>query len=213
MIGVTRGACPQSLVKNKSKWDRELAAAKQSRDKVRIRNAESKYAQLDVKMALETSFNEKCAYCESEINSVSFSHIEHFRPKSKFDTSCFEWSNLLLACSRCNSKAHKGDHFPEVKDGGPLIDPSAEDPNQHMTFVYDRGTKLALANPTTVRGTTTVSLFGLNVRKALLKRRSNFVRKLLALKAVCGNDPEALALLASAKAANAEYSAWALALT
>lgn len=209
MILVKRGACPASLLKNKGKWDGELAIARKSGDKNRIKKAEGNYAQADVKAELEVLFREKCAYCESEINSVSYGHIEHFRPKSRFPAYCFEWTNLLLACGRCNSKAHKGDKFPETSDGGPFIDPSVEDPGVHLNFVYGAIAKLALVEPKTTRGRTTTTIFGLNTRKALLKRRTNWVRNILALKVLAGNDPEALELLANAKASTAEFSAWA----
>jgi uncharacterized protein (TIGR02646 family) len=212
MIRVHRGGCPASLLKHKAGWDTKLASARISGIKNDIRKVEGNYAQTDVKDALEALFNGKCAYCESEINSVSYTHIEHYRPKSKYHTLCFEWTNLLLACARCNSKAHKGDLFPEAAERGPLLDPSAEEPRDHLKFIYDSTAKLALVEPRTDRGTTTARLFGLNTRKALLKRRTNFVRRVLALKVLAGTDADALELLADATSPSSEYSAWAMSL-
>jgi uncharacterized protein (TIGR02646 family) len=48
----------------------------------------------------------KCAYCETRIEQ---SHVEHYRPKSKYFWLAYSWDNLLLACSTCNT--HKSDHF------------------------------------------------------------------------------------------------------
>jgi len=62
-----------------------------------------------VKTDLEKIYNKKCAYCESSICAVSYSHIEHYRPKNKYYWLAYAWDNLLLSCQRCNTI--KGQEF------------------------------------------------------------------------------------------------------
>tara|TARA_R110000744_G_scaffold812_4_gene3060 strand:- start:1908 stop:2771 length:864 start_codon:yes stop_codon:yes gene_type:complete len=72
------------------------------------------FKNIEVKKALETLFNGKCAYCESDVITTSAIDKEHFRPKTsiKDRTSkksirgyywlAADWDNLLLACAHCN---------------------------------------------------------------------------------------------------------------
>lgn len=209
MIKVARGAKPTSLKNNGATWLAQLIAALASGNKAAIDIAFSRYGQPDVKSALEVAFNEKCAYCESEINSITYGHIEHFRPKSKYPKQTFNWNNLLLSCPRCNDKQHKGDKFPTANSDGPLVDPCSEDPNNFFDFVYDPVSKLALTKPKNNRAITTGKIFGLNVRKALVRRRSNLIRNLVLIKQHAATDPEALAIITEAKLQKSEFSAWA----
>jgi len=67
----------------------------------------------------------KCNYCESRIEHSATLQVEHYRPKAKvesgdndhIETSGYywlglEWTNLLLACPKCNGKNAKGNKFP-----------------------------------------------------------------------------------------------------
>jgi uncharacterized protein (TIGR02646 family) len=82
---------------------------------------------------LKEMFYEKCAYCESKIKHISPIHIEHFYPKSEFYNQMFEWGNWLLACPLCNS--NKGSKFPYCDDNPCFIDPTLENPNEHIDFL------------------------------------------------------------------------------
>lgn len=83
------------------------------------------YRHDDVVEALETIYHKKCAYCESKRKNAPL-QVEHFRPKKEVTEDAthegyfwlsYEWSNLLLACSDCNSQGNKGNHFPIEKTG------------------------------------------------------------------------------------------------
>lgn len=85
----------------------------------------SAYKCEDVKEALETLFNKKCAYCESSYKSVISIQIEHFRPKKRIaEESTHEgywwlassWDNLLPSCVHCNGAEY---HKLEMIDGEP----------------------------------------------------------------------------------------------
>ncbi len=65
--------------------------------------------------------------------------IDHFRPLAHYPEHAFEWKNLLLACSRCNSN-DKRDRFPIDEHGQPLlIDPTNDEPLDHLEFVPANG--------------------------------------------------------------------------
>lgn len=81
--------------------------------------------------ALETLFNSKCAYCETDTSAGAPLQVEHFRPKAKTEGDAthkgyywlaYEWSNLTLGCSSCNR--NKGNHFP-IK-GNRINDPQLD---------------------------------------------------------------------------------------
>jgi uncharacterized protein (TIGR02646 family) len=179
-----------------------------SNDKEGIKDAEKKYNHSEVKQALEEMFQGKCAYCEAVISHVSYGDIEHFRPKSKFPEKCFEWDNLLLACSICNGKQQKGDNFPEATDDGPLVNPVDEDPEDFFSFDYNPATQLAEINWKNQRGETSAKIYGLN-REKLIRHRSEIVIRLLFLaKKATNGDEEAKNLLLKACQADAEYAAF-----
>ena len=70
----------------------------------------------------------RCMYCEDNTGV----DVEHFWPKSKFPARTFSWMNYLLACPQCNSN-YKRAKFPRSIGGDPLlIDPTAEDPSDHL---------------------------------------------------------------------------------
>lgn len=73
------------------------------------------YTRLSIRAELERLYHNKCAYCESQINTTADGNIEHFRPKNEIDTGTEkltpgyywlggDWDNLLLSCTRCNQK-------------------------------------------------------------------------------------------------------------
>lgn len=81
------------------------------------RNAQTKayvfanYKGADVIAALNTLFNNKCAYCEGKNTSTGPIDVEHFRPKGGVEGElnhpgywwlATEWTNLLSSCIDCN---------------------------------------------------------------------------------------------------------------
>ncbi len=70
---------------------------------------------------LKEIYHNKCGYCETKINAGFELQIEHYRPKKEVKEDSthkgyywlgYEWSNLLLACPKCNQQGAKGNHFP-----------------------------------------------------------------------------------------------------
>ena len=82
------------------------------------------------KDALRESTSGKCMYCESKMGDVSYAHIEHIKPKSKFSDLEFKWNNLGYSCQVCNT--NKGNKFEETT---PFINPYDENPEDYIVFL------------------------------------------------------------------------------
>lgn len=97
---------------------------------------------------------ERCMYCGDNQGT----DIDHHEPMARNPLRTFDWLNHLLACSHCNSH-HKRDRFPVDEHGRPLlIDPSAEDPFDHLMLSLTVGEYRAL----TGKGRESIEVFGLN---------------------------------------------------
>jgi uncharacterized protein (TIGR02646 family) len=114
----------------------------------------------DPRRALRDTLNtmapghQRCMYCgDSQGTSV-----DHFEPISRNRLRTFDWLNHLLACTFCNSN-QKGSRYPVDEDGRALlIDPSAEDPFDHLALSLSVGEY----RPRTRKGDETISVLGLN---------------------------------------------------
>lgn len=161
------------------------------------------YKHPDNKKTLKEASHDKCMYCESKISHVCYGDVEHIKPKSKYPSLEYEWSNLGLVCSKCNGiKKNKYD------EGTPYINPYEEDPSEHILALG----ALVKQKRGSERGEMTISErlgIGLN-RAQLLERRkerlssvqkaidscfrtTNTALKDLALKELrneCGTDKE-----------------------
>lgn len=83
----------------------------------------SHYRHQDIKAALTVSSHGKCAFCECIPSEGGYIAVEHFKPKSLYPSSTFEWSNFLPSCSQCNGS--KLDHDTVVE---PIVNPYDVDP-------------------------------------------------------------------------------------
>lgn len=71
----------------------------------------------EIRYILRKLYHNKCAYCEKTEYKPD---VEHYRPKKRITKVigngyywlCYEWTNLLPACSECNSKNGKWNQFP-----------------------------------------------------------------------------------------------------
>lgn len=112
------------------------------------------------KLALRTLLEQmapgvhRCMYCLDSVGT----DIDHFEPKSRRPLRTFCWHNLLLACSRCNSK-YKREQYPCDEFGQCLlIDPTLDDPSDHLLLLPEIGTFKAR----TRKGRTTEQVLHLN---------------------------------------------------
>ncbi|MBB5857641.1 HNH endonuclease [Amycolatopsis umgeniensis] len=104
----------------------------------------------------------RCAYCDSFVKAVAFEHVEHINPKGKFPELVVEWSNLTIACPKCNE--YKGDYHSEQ---APLLNPYVDDPCEHLMFAGP----LIFSRPADDRGQVTVVKLKLS-RMELVESRS-----------------------------------------
>lgn len=106
----------------------------------------------EIKAALLSSGNNKCAFCECHVSEESkYMEVEHFRYKKKYKHLVVEWDNLLPACKRCN--VAKSDHDVEHS---PILNPYDDDPREHLGF------RLFELRGLTVQGSETVDCLDLN---------------------------------------------------
>ncbi len=97
-----------------------------------------------------------CMYCGESRGT----DVDHFEPIARNPLRTFDWLNHLLACSMCNSH-QKGKRFPVDADGNALlIDPTAEDPFDHLLLTLSLG----VYSPLTPKGEATIEVLGLNDR-------------------------------------------------
>jgi uncharacterized protein (TIGR02646 family) len=162
MIGITRPETVPSILLTRGVSERLFARG----------NVKSEiYAHVSVRESLDGAHRAKCCYCESIVSL----DVEHFRPKNHYYWLAYEWSNLLLACRKCNEL--KGTKFPlEIEEHRALsqeddcsrelplfLDPATDSPEAHIEW-HDE-----VARGTTTRGRETVQRL-LN-RKDLVKAR------------------------------------------
>lgn len=119
-------------------------------------------------LAQMASGEQRCMYCEDSLGS----DIDHFEPIARAPLRAFDWGNHLLACSHCNSN-FKRDEYPRDADGSVLlVDPSAEDPADHLALRLASGVFEARS----AKGEATIRVFGLNRADLVRGRAAAFVR-------------------------------------
>jgi uncharacterized protein (TIGR02646 family) len=167
MIRVARGTAPPGFAARAISWNTRFAQLRQANPHITA-SAVWKSVRPEIRPDAEIlahRFHHKCAYCEARPSHVSYPHIEHFQPKGlpRFEDRMFEWDNWLFSCGICNEEKWK--HFPE-KDGHPLLlDPTQDDPSEHLCFA---GANL---RGITKRGRKTVKLVDLD-RQPLRNERA-----------------------------------------
>lgn len=163
MIKLTKGDQPSSLATNSGPWTTDLMdyinKGKAYKDVPKI--VREKYIQKDIKDSLLTECHNKCMYCESDISGAGDYHIEHYRPKSIYPNKSFDWSNLGIACPKCNR--NKGDNFNEEF---PCVNPYIDCPDDFFAFAGTMVLPLAGNH----RALLTNTVLGLN-RPSLIEKR------------------------------------------
>lgn len=112
-----------------------------------------------IRKALDTmaSGRSRCMYCEDSFGT----DIEHFFPRTRYPSKAFSWKNYLLACGHCNSNL-KRQQFPLLKRKPLLLDPSWDDPRDHLAFLPSSGEFASIG----AKGQPSINVFALNEAKA-----------------------------------------------
>lgn len=131
---------------------------------------------------------QRCMYCVDSHGS----DIEHFWPKAPYPDRAFLWSNMLLCCTECGR--FKGNRFPLSCAGSPmLIDPSAENPWEHLDFDPDTGNLTAryeaAQRAPSPRGECTVQVLQLDRREGMAAGyRRTYLRIVACVNAALAED-------------------------
>jgi len=141
VIKIERTTEPSGLAARREKQLRSVGAAGPDRTTAHSNAYQSVKADL-VKMQ-----RHKCCYCERR-TVPDHNDVEHYRPFDIYWWLAWTWTNLLFACAACNRKGGKLDQFPLAVGsvtlafpGQPpgeerplLVDPTVEDPREHVRF-------------------------------------------------------------------------------
>lgn len=163
MITLVKLEKPDILVKNEQKWVNQMMEYV-DKGEVVPKGIIGKYSHNKIKTQLLLETNQKCAYCESIITAIDYGDIEHIIPKSHVPIKTFDWSNLTIACGKCNQ--NKGDyHNPNL----PLINPYLDKPEEIIVFWGP------LISPRTQKAEITVKKLKLD-RPELFERRTSLLK-------------------------------------
>lgn len=198
MLYVDRSLVPHPSALNPDVVEPALEALREQRDA----GQRLKFSNLfhGARGDLERLFSGKCAYCETPVRDVDPWDIDHFRPRNDaidlrgnvsdgYWWLAYEWSNLYLACQRCNSS--KRSRFPirgkraqpgedlEI-EGALLLDPcnAADFEEPHLVFSTDPdGPEDGMVAAATRRGEITIDVLSLN-RRDLREARAQHAAQL-----------------------------------
>ena len=135
----------------------------------------------DIRAALTTMAHgrARCMYCEDSAGT----DIDHFYPKSLYPLRTFSWDNYLSACSFCNSNCKRASDPLTSFGNRILLDPSIDDPADHLDFVPSTGEFLSRSQI----GQSSIAVFGLNdctaPRRLPHGRKGTFIKLQLLLQA------------------------------
>ncbi|WP_223830263.1 HNH endonuclease family protein [Nocardiopsis quinghaiensis] len=156
MIRVERTALPSALAEDLGRRTQRIVREKLDGKKAKALWKGARTCRRDLQSALQVMAAglNRCMYCSDSEGTA----VDHHEPVTHAPERTFDWPNHLLACSHCNSHA-KGDRFPVDADGSPLlIDPSGEDPLDHLDLTFSNGEYTAL----TPKGEVSIYVFDLN---------------------------------------------------
>ena len=183
MIALEKGSEPQVLLDNDAAWTAEYVKWCENQ----VGTEPRRYAHEDIRSALRSETNWKCAYCEGRISDIAFDHIEHKLPKRKNPGLVCDWMNLTIACPVCNTL--KSDYN---EPACPLLDPYSDDVENLVEF----GGPMAFGRGG-ARSHATVRVLGLNRAPLLYSRKETLERLdgLLDRLEIAANQPDVVIAL------------------
>lgn len=180
-----------------------LYKARSLKPKKNIYNHES------VKKSLKILQRNKCCFCEKDqIDEIGA--VEHFRPQKAFKSVkskpnefpgyywlTYEWTNLYFVCTNCNTfkgsifplvderKRARNHHYDVTRESPLLIEPSTDNPRDHVGFDQEQPKGL------TRKGRTTIAVCNLD-RDGLTENRRERLGMLKAFKKIVMLPSEAI---------------------
>lgn len=125
----------------------------------------------EVRTHLEQLQGRRCAYCEASLD-ICGQHIDHFRPKHRFQSLMFAWNNLFWSCDSGDRCGHFKEHGAGPYRPEELIDPSIDDPERFFRFFSDGSIRLkpGLTDAERHRANETLRVFNLDADHGPLRR-------------------------------------------
>lgn len=158
MHKINRNNAPQQLVNKNITINKDLK-------KYDINDEWTKFTSTKLKNEtmeqLGNMFQKCCAYCEGKFEDNSYAQIDHFKPKSLFPELCFDYNNMNYSCEKCNN-------FKSNKFDKKLINPTEDNPEEHLKF---DGVYLV---PLDERGLKTLEILGINNENRLENKKNRY---------------------------------------
>lgn len=115
MTKLKRVEAPQFLIENWEAWGKEYAERRAANPSHTFswKSWQGMSVREHILPLLKEMTKSHCSFCDGfPLGAVSRETVEHFRPKSSFPHSAYEWENLFLCCDVCQSA--KGEDFDEL---------------------------------------------------------------------------------------------------
>ena len=155
---LTKTQPPEVLAQSAATWTAEFIADSTSKAK------RFKYRHPDIKKSLLSETGSKCVYCESKVGHNTPGDVEHKLPTASNPGLHFDWSNLTIACTVCNTRKNAYDDSSQ-----PFLDPYNDNVEQ---LVVHYGPIVGWQSAS-LRGEKTVRVLGLhdNSRTEVIARK------------------------------------------
>lgn len=186
MITISRLPEPAVLAQNRTKW--LDAYRKELVGKPKTRPNPRQYGHEDIRITLRSMSFHKCFYCERQLSERE-DEVEHYIEVAERPDLAFDWNNLCLSCTDCNSKKRSNVQIPVIDCVHPC-DP-AEHPADHLAFADEYIRPKAGSR----KGAKTIQKYcldrdDLNYRRSKqLQHFERFLRQLQTLRLREGNRP------------------------
>ena len=162
MHKVLRNEPPKELDEKNIDFNKQTLHSKEE-----ITNAWNSFTRSSLKQKtleqLNLMFKGCCAYCEGYYRDTSFSHIDHFKPKSIYPNLMFDYNNMNLSCTICNQS--KSDI-----DDDRLINPTIDEPSKHLQY------RTYMLYPLDERGRFTIETFKLNSNERTCAKEELYIK-------------------------------------
>lgn len=159
---------PECLRVGAPQWTEEFVSRRRENPQHPFRwRSEPCYKQ--IRRVLSVMTDAHCAFCDGPIGVESRETVEHFKPKSAFPESAYEWTNLFPCCDMCQSQ--KLESFDAS-----LIKPDAPEYAFEDYFVANYKTGEIEASPASSdalrrAAEVTIKMYGLNLPARSKARR------------------------------------------
>ncbi|MCU0687557.1 MAG: HNH endonuclease [Polyangiaceae bacterium] len=159
MVPLVRGAPPRILREKADEWSQRYLEDCQAEKKPRPRS--DRYGHPEVRAELARMSHGKCFYCELKMPEKEAEVDHHVEVEERRDLA-FTWSNLYLACERCNAQKADNQRSPV----NVCVDPcdGSQKPADHLSYEAEQ------IVPRDERGRQTVAKYRLDRDDLDLKR-------------------------------------------